>query len=421
MNSSRMGLGIAAAGLLFAGSAAADVVRLRNGDVLEGRAADLGESVRVVSGDATVEMPWSEVEAIQKDATTADVLRSRRAALKDDDARGLLSLALWCRRQGLVEESRSLARGVAALEPSNAGARELLGEQKTAEGWKGGTPLLEAKGFVVRGGKWMLRSEAEALDRRAAREREASEEETRAAKLLESLGDRSPAVRSYASEALGALDSSLRRRLFVVGTRHRNAAVRSASAAGLGLKGDEGVVRSLLQLAVKDESPEVRAAAARSLRTVALPEVLRPLTRALYSENAQVRMNAADALGVYGSKVAVETIIRRVHWVAGPSNRANVQVLNQVSYIADYDVEIAQLSQIGDPIVQQLRDGVILDVKVFGAEGIDTEVERRAYTQALTRITGKDFGSDGKAWAKWWEDEGQAQAAAELAATRDRM
>ncbi len=43
--------------------------------------------------------------------------------------------------------------------------------------------------------------------------------------------------------------------------------------------------------------------------------------------------------------------------------RANVTVLNQLSYIADFDVEIAQASQIGDPIVQTLRDGVVLDLR----------------------------------------------------------
>ena len=43
--------------------------------------------------------------------------------------------------------------------------------------------------------------------------------------------------------------------------------------------------------------------------------------------------------------------------------RANVTVLNQVSYIQDFDVEIAQRAQIGDPIVQTLRDGVILDLR----------------------------------------------------------
>jgi hypothetical protein len=130
-----------------------------------------------------------------------------------------------------------------------------------------------------------------------------------------------------------------------------------------------------------------------------------------------MRVYAADALGTLGDKTTVETLIRRVHWVAGPSSRVNIQVLNQVSYISDYDVEIAQLSQIGDPIVSQLREGIVLDVKVFGAEGWDTEVERRAYVRALTGITGKDFGSDVKAWAMWWEEEGKAQAVA-IAAER---
>jgi hypothetical protein len=370
-----------------------------------------------VTGDATLELPWSGVEAIQKDATFADVLRARRAALKDDDARGLLGLAVWCRRQGMVEEARDLARRVAEIEPGNAGARDLLGEQKTEGGWKSGDALLEAKGFVARDGRWLLRSEVEALDRRAAREQAATDEEKRAARLLESLGDPSPAVGRYAAEAMASLDPSLRRRMFLVGARHRSESVRAASAKGLGVKGDEGAVRTLLQLAVKDPSADVRSAAALSLRAVAIPEVARPLTRALYAENPQMRVYAADALGTLGDKTTVETLIRRVHWVAGPSSRVNIQVLNQVSYISDYDVEIAQLSQIGDPIVSQLREGIVLDVKVFGAEGWDTEVERRAYVRALTGITGKDFGSDVKAWAMWWEEEGKAQAVA-IAAER---
>ena len=118
-------------------------------------------------------------------------------------------------------------------------------------------------------------------------------------------------------------------------------------------------------------------------------------------------MNAAEALGNYGDKMGVETLVRLVHWVSGSGSRVNFQSLNQVSYVSDYDVEIAQLAQIGDPIVQQLREGVILDVKVFAAEGTDIEVERRVYTRALASITGKDFGGDAKAWAKWWVEEGK--------------
>jgi hypothetical protein len=408
MRGSKAFTGAAVAALLVAGTAAADVVRLRDGDILEGAATDLGESVRVSTPGATVEIPWSRVGRIDRGATGAEELRARRAEVKDGDAKGLYALALWAGRNGFAAEARDLAGKVVALDAAHEGARALLGEQKTGEGWKAGEALLAAKGFVARDGKWLLREEADALDRRTAIERKVSEEEKRAAKLLESLGDRNPAVRTYAAEAMASVDPELRRRLFLVGARHRNAEVRAASAAGLGVKGDEGVVRTLLQLAVKDAEPAVRARAAESLKTVALPEIARPLVRALDAEAPGVRMNAAHALGVLQDRGAVETLVRRVQWVAGPSPRVNLQVMNQVSYISDYDVEIAQLSQIGDPIISQLREGVVLDVKVFGAEGTDIEIERRVYGGALARITGQSFGTDGKAWAAWWDAEGRA-------------
>lgn len=403
--------------LLGSGGATADVVRLKGGDALEGTAKDLGESVRVTTPTATVELPWSAVEAIRPDATLAGELEARRAAVAEGDAGGLHGLAVWAARQGLETEARELAAAVVALEPDHAGARSLLDGKGTAgepgRDWKSGTALLESKGLVHRDGRWILRSEAEALDRRAAREKEATEEERRAGKLLESLGDRTPAVRRYAAEALATVDPALRRRLFLVGARHRNEAVRAASVAGLGTAGDDGVLRTLLHAAVKDPSAEVRAAAGASLRAVGNPDVVRPLARALHSENAAIRVNAADALGAFGDRAAVETVIRRVMWAAGPSNRANIQVLNQVSYIRDYDVEIAQLSQIGDPIIGILQEGVVLDVKVMGATGTDVEIERRAYARALHRLTGKDFGTDAGAWARWWEAEGKREYAAE--------
>jgi len=45
------------------------------------------------------------------------------------------------------------------------------------------------------------------------------------------------------------------------------------------------------------------------------------------------------------------------------TQRANVSVLTQSSYVQDFDVEIAQAAAIGDPIVRTIRDGIILDVR----------------------------------------------------------
>jgi hypothetical protein len=401
----------AAAMAVGAGVAVADVVRLRDGDLLEGAATDLGEAVRVETRGGPVELPWSRVSLIDREGSAAGVLREKRAALRDDDARGLFALALWCDRHGLAADARALHERVVALDPAHEASRAALGQIRDASDpkWKSGKEGMEARGFVHHAGRWMLAPEAEALRRQADAKRAATEEEKRAAGLLESLGDANARVRSYALEAMASVAPDLRRRLWLVGLRHRRAEVRRAAAAGLALPGDEGVVRSLLRSSVHDPDAAVRAAAGDALRVVAHADAVRPLVRALGSAEPRVRMNAADALGRLGNGVAVRNLVQRVHWVAGPSNRANIQVLNQVSYIRDFDVEIAQLAQIGDPIIGLLQDGVALDFKVFGAEGWETRIERMAYDGALERLTGKSFDGDGAKWAKWWEDEGRAK------------
>ncbi len=45
------------------------------------------------------------------------------------------------------------------------------------------------------------------------------------------------------------------------------------------------------------------------------------------------------------------------------TQRAVVEVLNKVAYVADYDVEIAQAANIANPIIRNAVDGVVLDVK----------------------------------------------------------
>lgn len=43
--------------------------------------------------------------------------------------------------------------------------------------------------------------------------------------------------------------------------------------------------------------------------------------------------------------------------------RSNLAVMNQVAYVQDFDVEIAQAASIADPIIAVVEDGVILDVR----------------------------------------------------------
>jgi len=78
---------------------------------------------------------------------------------------------------------------------------------------------------------------------------------------------------------------------------------------------------------------------------------------------------------VYLDDTQLEAILRavqkyeRVNTVTAPklvvtnTQRANITVINHVAYVKDFDVEIAQAAVIADPIVDVVREGVILDVR----------------------------------------------------------
>ncbi len=141
-----------------------------------------------------------------------------------------------------------------------------------------------------------------------------------------------------------------------------------------------------------------------ALRGLGEPGILVPFVRALASVNPQIRMNAAEAIGGLGDIRGVEYLIRTLGQNWGPTQRNNLSVMNQVSYIRDFDVEIAQAAQIGDPIVGVLREGVILDIQVIGASRKMTVVERRFVRQALVKLTSEDLGDGAVAWSKWWKE-----------------
>jgi len=68
------------------------------------------------------------------------------------------------------------------------------------------------------------------------------------------------------------------------------------------------------------------------------------------------------------------------------TGRANLTFLNQVAYVKDFDVEIAQAASIADPIVDIVEEGVILDVRpVVSADRRFVTLELRPTIAQLTR------------------------------------
>ncbi len=393
---------------LPAAVAAADTVRLRSGDVVEGKVEDLGDRLRVEAAGGAVSVRWKDVECVLPGRTAADEFAERRKAA--DGAAALYKLGLWAARAGLGEESRSCFEAALKADPEHAGAREALAQQKADGRWLEGGKLLEAKGFVARDGAWLLKEEADLRDRQAEARKDLTPDEKKVEELLASAGKGPEAARKFAADALAKVPSDALFRPALRALRRGEPGSRATAAHLLGrIKDDADILRPLIRSAVMDRDPDVRSAAAVALHDIGNPDVVKPVARAMWSAVPDVRANAAAALGEIGGAASVEWLILRVQTSGGPGPRVNFFAGSQVTYVSDFDVEIAQAAQIGDPIVQTLRDGVMLDARVLNVREEYTIVERRVVYLSLQKATGRSFGEDAAAWKAWFDGEGKKE------------
>ncbi|MCG3133489.1 MAG: hypothetical protein HMLKMBBP_00663 [Planctomycetes bacterium] len=397
-----------------AGAPSRDTVRLRGGDIVEGRVADEGDRLRVETDHGVVSVRWRDVDAVLPGRTAASIFAERRASVKDGDAPGLYALALWARKAGLDGDARACLEAAVRADPEHAAARDALSQQKKDGSWLGGSDLLAAKGFVGRDGAWLLREEAEALDRRAA-EQDLTPDEKTVEDLVSRAATGPAAAKKFALESLERLPpASFGRPALRALRRGRTATERELGARLLGrIRDDADVFRPLILSSVLDRDPTVRSAAVESLAGLGNPAVVKPIARSLWSSLPEVRMNAAEALGGFAAfpeaaAQSVEYILRRVMTSGGPGGRNHIFVGSEITYVSDFDVEIAQAAQIGDPVVGKIREGTLLDCRVLSVREEWTEVERRVAFRSLRLLTGKDYGEDAAAWSGWWEKGGRA-------------
>ncbi|MFN0243448.1 MAG: HEAT repeat domain-containing protein [Planctomycetota bacterium] len=173
-------------------------------------------------------------------------------------------------------------------------------------------------------------------------------------------------------------------------------------------------IRPLLVRAVLDPSDEVRESASHALRTANEPGVIVPIVRVLAeSESPTSRIHAAEALGRMGYAAAVEPLMSRLYAAAAPTPsasgggarapRSHIFVGRQLAYVQDFDVEVAQSSAIGDPVVNTALEGAVLDVAVRGVEQVSVAVEQATIRKSLGRLTGAAPGNTSRDWMRWWK------------------
>jgi len=380
----------------------ADSLVLKSGLTVDGDgpAVEGDGSIELPLEGKTLRFPASEVREIRRGASGREEYARRADALAEGDATGWFRLGLWAKEARSPKAAAAFER-VVRIDPDHRAARRELGYERVGGEWVEGDEAQRRRGFLLCGGKWVLPAEADRLmrDGLMAEAPVTAEHIRRAEEIVLALLDDDAAVRAAATELVpevpqAAMLRPMQRVLYAPQPEMRILAIKTIARTG-----DRAALPWLIRSSMYDASRDVRNAAFRALRGYGDTDLYFPYARALQSSSPQARIMAAEALGELGDARGVGAILRRISIGIGESGRANILVGKQQSYIQDFDVEIAQSAAIGDPIVQTIRDGIILDFKILGGSGERWIVEENnAYASALGKLTGRDYGQD---WKKY--------------------
>lgn len=195
------------------------------------------------------------------------------------------------------------------------------------------------------------------------------------------------------------LVSALGQNLTAKDPRTRVAALRAIAIAH-----PADLASRIAETLIADRDAAVRAAALET--AVAYGRNQHILVRVLQEldKGEKARAAAMDVLERLADPHAVAALIRTLD--GGGSGFAgftsSMSVTNQVAYVSDFDVEVANAAFIADPTVSVAQEGATLEVTVYGSsERGRSRAERERIARLLERLTGARFGTDGKAWSTW--------------------
>jgi hypothetical protein len=365
--------------------------------------------MRKLSIFALVSLAAAGAAALAADA--ASELASKRAEIaakqgvaKADLANEHYRLGAWAKERGLADEAVAEFKAAVAADPSHEAAHAALGEVKAGERWVGHDEAMKLKGLVRREGRWMLTEEAAILDLPAEEKARRVEAQTKASKLLKAYGSSKPAERKFAADALAGVDDKYKVEPFAWGLRSGNVAVRTFSAKELGRIGDRRGLRPLIWRALHDPDAGVRSTAVAAAKSIGDPNLLAPFVSAMWSSNEKVRANAATGVVELGDTLAVRYLVYRFEAHGGGAPRCYFTSVSQLSFIQDFDVEVAQTAFIADPIVGVIQDGIVLDVQVVATSAEGYIFEREVVHNSLRTLTGAtEVKNEPGAWAAWWK------------------
>ncbi|MHC4549775.1 MAG: HEAT repeat domain-containing protein [Planctomycetota bacterium] len=342
---------------------------------------------------------------------------TRRASAVGNSAEAHYRLALWCGEHRLGAYALRHHRAVVTLAPDHRAARRALGYEQVRGRWVKGEEAMRAKGFKEHDGAWVTPEEYRLLAKDEIAAGKAREARRIADEALKRAWNRDPAVRSRALAAIERLEAAQRLRPLSIAARINHPDVRLRAVEGLRALNDKEALPALYKRAIFDTEEAIRDAAVAAIKATDAEGKPGPFVRALNSPFDRVRIAAVKALGNLGDRRAVGPLVARYQVVGGSGQSVYISQMNQISFIQDFDVEVAQTSFIADPVIGVIQDGIVLNYRALSHSGYLDVYEGGAYAEALSQLTDKDLGNDAKAWLEWYRNE---RAEARRARARQR-
>ena len=153
--------------------ALADIVHLKDGRTLEGKAESRDGQVLLRTIHGTAILAEAQVEKIEPKAHLLDAYAAKAKDVAAGDAEGQLALAEWCQAHDWASQARAHATRVIEADPHHVAAREILGHMLVDGRWLPKADALRAQGLAEWKGEWLPIEEAKkraAADTQAVRQ-----------------------------------------------------------------------------------------------------------------------------------------------------------------------------------------------------------------------------------------------------------
>jgi hypothetical protein len=363
--------------------ALADIFILESGGQIQGELLNRDEQPRIKyvvrCGVATINLPLDQVrETIRQSPAELDY--ARRAPATADNIGAQWELAEWCRKNALARQRETHLRRIIELDPNHQQARFALGFQFLKGEWISRSDARRNEGYEFYHGKWRTPQEIEILEGRSRSELAEKEWVGRLKRWRRDLDDRDKSKLAYTS--IESIDDPI-----AVGpigqyfAREHTRNVKYLYADVLAKIKTGQAVNVLVERALADDDEEVFYYCVKKLAEIKPPRVADPFIVALKDNVNRKVLRAATALSQLPDKTAISPLIEAL-------------ITTHTQVVDTGEFTTAGFGSSGAALAK--GDGLKMNV---------IHAHNQPVLDALSKLTGADFGFDKRAWRIWYAQE----------------